>query len=193
MDDVRRLSSDEALNRLMEGNRTYLHATDNPSDISPALRAETCEYGQFPFATVITCADSRVVPEHLFMVGLGSIFVIRVAGNVIGDTQLGSTLYAMSHLGTKLVIVLGHTHCGAIAATIEGGAQGSVGVITERIKQAIGAEVDDYRACVLNVRYSVNRLCDDPEIATLIEHDGFEVRGALYHIENGKVELLDAM
>lgn len=191
MDDVQRLSPGEALRELKAGNHAYLQAMSNPSDISPSLRVETCERGQHPFATVITCADSRVVPEHLFMVGLGRLFVIRVAGNVVGDTQLGSALYAMSHLGTKLVVVLGHTHCGAIAAAIEGGAQGSVGVIVNRIEEAIGAETDDYRACVLNVRQSVRCLRDDPEMTALIDQGDFRVMGAVYHIDSGRVEFLD--
>jgi len=191
MDDAQRLSPGEALHELKAGNRAYLQATGNPSDISPSLRVETCECGQHPFATIVTCADSRVVPEHLFMVGLGRIFVIRVAGNVIGNTQLGSVFYAMSHLGTRLVVVLGHTHCGAIAAAIEGGAQGSMGVIVDRIEEAIGAETDDYRACVLNVRHSMRCLHDDPEVAALVDQGDFRIMGAVYHIDSGGVEFLD--
>lgn len=191
MGDARRLTPGEALRELKAGNHAYLQAVSNPSDISPSLRVETCERGQRPFATIITCADSRVVPEHLFMVGLGRIFVIRVAGNVIGDTQLGSVLYAMSHLDTKLVVVLGHTHCGAVAAAIEGGARGSAGAITDLIGEAIGAETDDYRACALNVRHSVRRLLDDSEMAALIDQGDFKVMGAVYHIDSGEVEFLD--
>ena len=98
-----------ALLKLKEGNLAYLEAKRNIGDISPEMRADTCENGQHPFAVVLTCADSRVVPEHMFMAGIGELFVIRVAGNVMGDTQMASVLYAVSHLGAKLVMVLGHT------------------------------------------------------------------------------------
>jgi len=87
--------------------------------------------------------------------------------------------------------VLGHTHCGAIAAAIEGGAQGSVGAVINLIEEAIGTETDDYRACVLNVRHSVRCLLEDSEMTSLIGQGGFKVMGAVYHIDCGKVEFLD--
>ena len=110
--------AEEALRRLVEGNRIYVEALDHERDLSQER--------------IITCADSRVVPEHVFMTGLGELFVIRVAGNVVGPIELASAVYACEHLHTRLLLVLGHTHCGAIKAALDGEA-GPVAAITERI------------------------------------------------------------
>ena len=116
--------ADAALRRLVEGNRIYVEALDHERDLSPERIADLFENGQRPFACVITCADSRVVPEHIFMTGLGELFVIRVAGNVVGPIELASAVYACEHLHTRLLLVLGHTHCGAIKAALDGGGRG---------------------------------------------------------------------
>ena len=93
---------DEALARLAEGNRIYVEALDHHRDLSPERVRDLFENGQRPFATIVTCADSRVVPEHIFMTGLGEVFVIRVAGNVVGPTEAASVLYACEHLHTQI-------------------------------------------------------------------------------------------
>ena len=116
----------EALAKLKEGNTRYLDATSNPGDVSVALRKKTCDEGQAPYAIVITCSDSRVIPESIFTAGIGELFTIRVAGNVMDHHQLGSVEYAADHLGTNLVVVLGHTHCGAVGATITSNPSGFV-------------------------------------------------------------------
>ena len=116
------VSAAEAIQKLKEGNARYLDASSNPGDISKLIRKKTCEEGQSPYAIVVTCSDSRVIPESIFSAGIGELFVIRVAGNVIDNHQLGSIEYAADHLGTNLVVVLGHTHCGAVGAAIGGGA-----------------------------------------------------------------------
>ena len=113
--------AEEALRRLVEGNRIYVEALDHERDLSQERIADLFENGQRPFACVITCADSRVVPEHVFMTGLGELFVIRVAGNVVGPIELASAVYACEHLHTRLLLVLGHTHCGAIKAALDWG------------------------------------------------------------------------
>lgn len=181
-------SSSEALTRLKNGNKLFLKSFKNDSDISQELRQDLCENGQFPYAVVITCSDSRVVPEHMFNCGLGDLFVVRVAGNVITDTQIASTVYASDHLKAKLVLVLGHTHCGAIGATISGGAHGCVSSLTDEIAKAIKEEKDDYKACKLNVEAGVERLKQNEEIKTLIENDGVEVLGGIYNIDSGVVD-----
>ena len=107
------ISASEALKKLQDGNQRYLTAETSTGNISSILRKKTTDEGQLPYAIVITCSDSRVIPESIFMAGIGEIFVIRVAGNVMDNHQLGSVEYAADHLGTKLVVVLGHTHCGA--------------------------------------------------------------------------------
>ena len=115
------LSAAEALEKLKEGNQRYLTAAANPGDVSPAIRQYTCENGQSPYAVVITCSDSRVISESIFSAGIGELFTIRVAGNVMDNHQMGSVEYAADHLGTKLAVVLGHTNCGAVGAAVAGG------------------------------------------------------------------------
>ena len=180
---------DEALARLAEGNRIYVEALDHHRDLSPERVRDLFENGQRPFATIVTCADSRVVPEHIFMAGLGEVFVIRVAGNVVGPTEAASVLYACEHLHTRLLLVLGHTHCGAITAALDGEA-GPLAPITERITAALGSERDPYRASVLNTEAAIDELRALPELAAL-EHAGrLMVRGAIYHTHCGVVDFL---
>ena len=100
------LSATEALEKLKEGNQRYLSVSANPGDISPQIRQDTCANGQSPYAIVITCSDSRVIPEGIFTAGIGELFVIRVAGNVMDNHQIGSVEYAAGHLGCNLVVVL---------------------------------------------------------------------------------------
>lgn len=180
----------EALNLLKAGNTKYVEAKQNDADVSQALRKDLCENGQFPHSVVITCSDSRVAPEHIFNCGLGEIFVIRVAGNVVTETQAASVLYASDHLKSKLVVVLGHTHCGAVGAAIEGGAHGCICALTDPIKAAIGDETEDVAACKLNVEANVKKLVENPEIAELIKNEGVKVIGAIYDIATGEVTYL---
>ena len=113
------MNAQEAIARLRAGNALFVKESTGAGDISQARVKQLSEEGQAPYACVVTCADSRVVPEHLFMVGLGDVFTIRVAGNVIGDMELASCVYAAEHLGVKLIVVLGHTQCGAVASALE--------------------------------------------------------------------------
>lgn len=180
-----------AIERLKEGNKEFLDAQHNDSNISTDLVAHLFEHGQAPFAVVVTCADSRVVPEHIFMTGLGELFTIRVAGNVIGDMELASSVYATGHLGCKLILVLGHTHCGAIETAMEGEIpEGALAPLVESVANAIGEEQDPYAACKLNVLSSIEALTDDSEVARLMHENGLEVRGAIYHTHSGEVEFL---
>ena len=103
------LTADEALERLRQGNARYLNASHAQGDVSPELRQSTFREGQHPYAIVLACSDSRVIPEAIFSAGIGELFVIRVAGNVVDRHQLGSIEYAEGHLGCNLVVVLGHT------------------------------------------------------------------------------------
>ncbi len=112
------VSAAEAIERLKRGNRAYLAARHNHAAIASDRIRELFEGGQRPYAVVVACSDSRVVPEHMFMAGLGELFVIRVAGNVIGEVELASAVYACEHLHSRLLLVLGHTHCGAIESAI---------------------------------------------------------------------------
>lgn len=103
--------------------------------------------------------------------------------------QIGSVEYAADHLGSKLVVVLGHTHCGAVGATISSAPEGFVKTITDEIRKAIGDEKDEYKACCLNVQRSVSIVKES--LSEMVEKDGLKVCGAVYHIDNGEVEFLD--
>lgn len=179
----------EALQRLREGNRIYVEALDHERDLSPERIADLFENGQRPFACVITCADSRVVPEHIFMTGLGELFVIRVAGNVVGPIELASAVYACEHLHTRLLLVLGHTHCGAIKAALDGEA-GPVAAITERIAAALGDVRDPYEASVANARAAAAELAASPELSRLVVEHDLDIRVAIYHTHCGVVDFL---
>lgn len=179
----------EALEKLKNGNKQYLTAEKSSGDISVALRKKTCDEGQTPYAIVVTCSDSRVIPESIFSAGIGELFVIRVAGNVIDKHQLGSIEYAADHLGSRLVVVMGHTNCGAVGAAIGGGAENFIQSITDEIRKAIGGETDNYKACCLNVQNSVKVIEDSLGIQPGGDHD-VQVCGAVYHIDDGRVEFL---
>lgn len=183
-----KLTAAEALEKLKKGNESYLSATTNPGDISPHLRKLTCEEGQSPYAVVVTCSDSRVIPEGIFSAGIGELFVIRVAGNVMDNHQIGSVEYAVDHLGSPLVVVMGHEHCGAVDAAINHNPAGYIKYITDEIRKAIGNETDDYRAGCLNVERSVSIIKDS---LNQDGEDAVKVCGAMYHIDSGIVEFLD--
>lgn len=184
MSNSANVSPEEALLKLQQGNKTYLTASTGSGDISPAIRKDTCENGQYPYAIVITCSDSRVIPEDIFSAGIGELFVIRVAGNVINDFQLGSIEYAAEHLGSNLVVVLGHTHCGAVGAAISNNTEGYIKSIAQEIKLAIGDEKDEYKASCLNVEHSMKRINDNLNLPNA------KVIGAVYHIDDGHVEFM---
>ena len=183
------ISALEALNRLKAGNALYISTDTFQSDISSRILEHFAKNGQEPYAIIITCSDSRVIPERIFHAAIGDLFTIRVAGNVIDDHQLGSIEYAAGHLGTNLVVVLGHTQCGAVHAAIDHDPSGFIKYITDEIKRAIGKEKDDYKAAVLNVEQSVRMIESSLEIQK-DEEAGLKVMGAIYRIEDGSVDFL---
>lgn len=180
------MTKEEVLKRLKEGNIRYLSSNANDGDVSETVRIDTAENGQHPYAVVVTCSDSRVVPEDIFMTGIGELFTIRVAGNVLTDTQLGSIEYACGHLHSPVVVVLGHTNCGAVGAALEGDGEKHVKAITDYIHIAIGNEKDYEKACCLNVEYGVKAakeaLGSDPDAPLIV--------GAMYDIRTGEVKWL---
>jgi len=184
------IDAKEARQRLIDGNLKYIGAETAKGDISPAVRRHTAENGQHPYAIIITCSDSRVIPESIFSAGIGELFVVRVAGNVIDDHQLGSIEYAADHLGTKLILVLGHTGCGAVDSAIKGHAGGFIDSIIKDISLAIGGETDPYRASCLNVKHGVEVIRHELEIHPVHDPDGLVVAGAIYDIESGSVEFI---
>ncbi len=185
------LSANEAIARLRAGNERYIAASCAQGDISSELRKATFEQGQAPYAIVLACSDSRVIPEAIFSAGIGELFVIRVAGNVVDNHQLGSIEYAEDHLGCNLVVVLGHTACGAVDAAMHHEPYGTVKFITDEIADAIGDERDEAAACLANVAHSVRRIEESRQVRRDEQEHGLRVVGALYHTDSGLVEFLD--
>lgn len=169
--------------RMNNGNQRYLAVSDRE------LRKKTAENGQHPYAIVICCSDSRVIPEQIFHASIGDLFVIRVAGNVLDRHQLGSIEYAADHLHCGHIIVLGHTGCGAVHAALSGGGNGFIKYITDDILEAVGEERDPDRACALNVLHAVDRL--KQEFSEHPEIGGVEIEGAVYDIKSGEVRWLE--
>ena len=168
--------------KLREGNRRYRQTAD------AARRIDTAENGQHPYAIVVCCSDSRVIPEQIFQADVGDLFVIRVAGNVLDRHQLGSVEYAADHLHCPYVLMLGHTGCGAVHAALTGGGEGYIASITDEILAAVGTERDEQKACALNVRWGVRRLKQ-----VFNDHpagEGVVVEGAIYDIRTGDVRFL---
>lgn len=184
------MPASQALQLLKDGNAAFLNAATSAGNISPEIRRKTTAEGQNPYAIVITCSDSRVMPEAIFSAGIGDLFVIRVAGNVIDDHQLGSIEYAASHLGSNLVVVLGHDHCGAVDAAMNHDPEGYIKFVTDDIAHAIGDEKDEYTACKINALHSVAVI----ESSLEIQHDeelGLRVIAAMYHLKDGRVDFFD--
>lgn len=184
------MTAAEVKQRLIEGNQRYLQARTNPGDISPEIRKYTTENGQNPYAIILCCSDSREIPEAIFSAGIGELFVIRVAGNVIDPHQLGSIEYATDHLGCKLIVVMGHDHCGAVEAAIKHDPDGHIKYITDDIQEAIGDIKDEYLASCINVMHSVNQIRENTDMIKF-EEQGLEIIGAMYHIEDGHVRFLN--
>ncbi len=194
------ISSTEALQRLRDGNRRFVAGASSIDDaLSAARRAELVD-GQKPFAVILACSDSRVPVELVFDQGLGDLFVIRVAGNIVAPSQVGSVEFAAANLGAKLVVVLGHSNCGAVDATLKELAQEeatrspNLRSIVDRIRPAVEAldnpSLQD--AVVANVRRSVDRLCHGSTILEdLVGSGELTIVGAEYTLESGVVTFLD--
>lgn len=190
----------DALERLREGNRRFVASEPGPSGRPSA--------GQQPFAIILGCSDSRVPAELVFSQGFGDLFVIRVAGNIVAPSQVGSVEFAAERFGTRLAVVLGHTQCGAIAATLEqmreptANQSPNLRAIVERIRPSVepllelpvaqDPEALARRAVRANVETSVNHLRHGSALLERrIERDGLLIVGAEYHVEDGTVEFWD--
>ncbi len=202
--------------RLVEGNRRYLNARSCSGDISPSIRLRTFTEGQRPFATVFTCSDSRVIPEAIFDCGIGDLFVVRTAGNTLSDSALGSVEYAVRHLGCPLVLVLGHTGCGAVTSAIEEESAASdarashggnphpgdssvhpessyIRFVTDGVRLAISGETDLSRAVVKNLNHTFRCLSERLGLPAHFANDstfgpGPCVCSALYDTSTGLVK-----
>ena len=189
----------EALARLQEGNRRFVANASGPAGRPSGV--------QKPFAIILGCSDARVPAEMVFSQGFGDLFVIRVAGNIVAPSQIGSVEFAAERFGTRLAVVLGHTQCGAVAATLEelrqpANQSPNLRAIVERIRPSIepllelpiakDPDVLAERAVRANVNASVNQLRHGSAILErLIEREGLLIVGAEYHVEEGTVEFWD--
>jgi carbonic anhydrase len=190
------LNVQQSLKKLLDGNkRCVVCKQQNPRQ--DARRRKEVSKGQKPFAVIVGCSDSRIPPELIFDQGLGDLFVVRLAGNIVDALALGSIEYAVEHLDTKLVVVLGHGKCGAVTAATKGpDAPGHVGAIVKAIQPAVkkvqkmpGDLVDN--AIRANASLVVNKIrSSKPILAEMVNKGEIEVIGAYYNIETGAVELL---
>lgn len=200
----------EALQRLQQGNQRFVAETRNPNTTGTRERRRELTDRQEPFAIILGCSDSRVPAELVFDQGLGDLFVIRVAGNIVAPSQIGSVEFAASRFQTRLVVVLGHSNCGAIEATLEelarptGEQSRNLAAIVDRIRPAVEglmhtSLVHDHAslcsaAVRSNIRVSANHLRHGSEVLEqLIAKEGLLIVGAEYSLETGVVEFFDGV
>jgi carbonic anhydrase len=199
-----------ALARLREGNRRFSSNARSPDALANDTRRAELTQSQEPFAIVLGCSDSRVPAEIVFDQGLGDLFVIRVAGNIVAPSQVGSVEFAAARFGTRLVVVLGHTQCGAIEATLEelrrptANQSRNLRSIVNRVRSSVEGLLDAspalnpgalvHQAIRANIRASANHLRHGSEVLEqLIQDDGLLVVGAEYSLETGVVEFFDGL
>jgi len=200
-------SASEALDRLREGNRRFIAAQPTTPPLS-SFERRALVLDQAPFAIILGCSDSRVPAELIFDQGFGDLFVIRVAGNIVAPSQVGSVEFAASKFGTKLVVVMGHSGCGAITAAVEELLDGAttesrnLRSIVDRVRPSVEAVIGGRRdvdrktlireSVIANVKASVDHLRHGSELLEkLIHSDGLAIVGAKYSLDTGIVTFLE--
>jgi len=185
------VTPDDALSRLKAGNERFANSKESAGKPVAARRAETAK-DQHPFAVIVGCADSRTAPEIVFDQTIGDLFVIRTAGNLVDDYALGSIEYAVEHLGTRLIVVLGHERCGAVTAALAGGsAPGHVNSLVRDIQPAVAASKGKEGDALTNAIHE-----NDAEVANKIRKQAqlgelaaqVRVVEGYYDLDTGKVE-----
>ncbi len=202
------MNSQQAIEVLRKGNAAFVEQITDTSSITTTVTETKMGGEQCPFAIILGCADSRVPPEIIFDQGFGDLFVVRVAGNIVAPVQIGSIEFACQQFGAELIVVLGHTQCGAVKATLGGviNGGGDLSPNLESIVQAVSPAVapivsENADASVeqlmpaageANIKNSVSSLLDQSSVlSTLSEQDKLMVVGAEYDIQSGKVRFLD--
>lgn len=202
-EDQQALTPQEILQGLQEGNERYVNNDLTPRDFSAQV-SKTAD-GQYPEAVVISCIDSRVPVEHVFDKGVGDIFVARVAGNFVNEDILGSTEFATAVAGSKVVLVMGHEHCGAVKSAIDDVQMGNITAMLSKIKPAVERTADGYEGETTtandsfvtdvvnnNVRYTIEQMRErSPIIAELERNGDIVIAGAFYDLDTGRVTILD--
>jgi len=196
------LTPEDVINLLREGNERFLNNDLTMRDHSEQVRQST--YAQYPKAIVLSCVDSRVPVEDVFDRGIGDVFVARVAGNFVNEDILGSMEFACKVSGSKLILVLGHEHCGAVKATIDDVKLGNITPMLAKIKPAVEIAADYqgekvstnsefvHMVCENNVRNTINEIRrQSPILAEMEENGEIQIVGGIYDMDNGKVTFLD--
>lgn len=197
------MNADEALQSLMDGNKRYVENQMTGTKLCDLGARTALAKGQHPYAIILSCADSRVPPEVIFDKGLGEVFVVRVAGNVADPVVLGSIEYAVEHLGSPLIMVLGHERCGAVTAAVgaNGKHEGNIGAILKRIepavkmakKEAVGKGKEELVETAIddNVKVVAADLTKQSKIIKEMAASGkVKIVGAKYDLDDGKVSVM---
>jgi carbonic anhydrase len=189
-----KMNQDEALNRLVEGNRRFVGGAMEQKSF--AARREELKAGQNPFAAVVCCSDSRIVPEYIFDVGLGDIFTVVTAGNVLDKIGIGSVEYAVGHLHTPLLVVMGHEKCGAVNAAYHGHGESNITAIVKKLAPSIkkakkgGVEADECEAAaVYNVKAMMRKLKKSPIVKKELDEGRLRMVGMKYSL-SGTIEIV---
>ena len=184
------MNANQIQERLKEGNKRYVSDLENPSS-DKELRGSLTG-GQQPFAIVLSCADSRVVPEMIFDCNIGELFVVRVAGNIANSSSIASIEYAVAHLNCKMILVLGHESCGAVTAADNGGDNGpNLNHLTDHISDAVkmGKGKDLSEVIKINAFNNAQVLADKSEIIkNAVHNSGLVIESAYYNLGSGKVD-----
>lgn len=191
------VSADDALNKLIAGNERFVKLKEKHPDNTVKRRHEMLK-GQHPFVVILSCSDSRVPPELIFDQGLGDIFEIRNAGNVLDEHVIGSIEYAIMHCGVKLIVIMGHQDCGAIAATLSGKSETKyIKSLEDSIQPAIenckkqGQEVNSDNVVKEHVMQDIKELLEqDTQLVKFMKENNIKIIPAYYHLDSGKVEFL---
>ena len=196
-ENIENLSAKEALTKLKQGNKRFAQQHMKHPDSNKKRRIEMLK-GQHPFVAILSCSDSRVPPELIFDQGLGDIFEIRNAGNVLNKHVIGSIEYAVMHCGVKLVVIMGHQDCGAINATLSGVSETEyIQALEDSIKPAVekckscGIDVNSDNVVKAHVMQDIEELLSqDTELVKYMKEHKVQIIPAYYHLDTGKVEFL---
>ncbi|MFN7990639.1 MAG: carbonic anhydrase [Candidatus Micrarchaeia archaeon] len=188
------MESEEALDRLLEGNRRFVSGILQPKDF--VSRRDELKSGQHPMATIVCCSDSRVVPEYIFDVGIGDVFTVVSAGNVVDKIGLGSVEYAVGHLHTPVLIVMGHERCGAVKAAYHDHKESNITAIVKKIMPSVkrakrgGAEDEECeKAAALNVKAVIRKIRKSPIVKGALDAGKLRIVGLKYRLD-GSLETL---
>ena len=192
----------EAFESLKKGNERYLEGISKHPRVDPIKRLKTAKFGQKPIASVLSCSDARVPVELIFDQGFGDLFIVRVAGNICDKAELASLEFGSLYLGTPLIVVLGHTKCGAVQAAInDAQLRGKLPLLIDQIKPAVettrvnnpklkGEELEN-KAIKENVRLAINRILKSPGIKKAVANKELKIVGAVRDLKTGKVNWLE--